>query len=77
MSTIYVSPCTRLYSDCDGHGPGKTLGQLTDETTFKVVNYKPGHCKPYLIAGKYTSQLGWVSIWLNILLDKYYKINFN
>jgi hypothetical protein len=25
----------------------------------------PGHAKPYLIAGKYTNQLGWVSIWLN------------
>jgi len=26
------------------------------------VKHKPGHPKPYLIAGKYTSQLGWVSI---------------
>jgi hypothetical protein len=25
----------------------------------------PGKAKPYLIAGKYTNQLGWVSIWLN------------
>jgi hypothetical protein len=25
----------------------------------------PGHAKPFLIAGKYTNQLGWVSIWLN------------
>ena len=62
MNTIRVSPSTRLYSDCDGNGPGKTLGELTDETVFLVVKYKPGHAKPYLIAGKYTSQLGWVSI---------------
>ena len=62
MNTIRVSPSTRLYTDCDGNGPGKTLGELTDETVFLVVKYKPGHAKPYLIAGKYTSQLGWVSI---------------
>ena len=62
MSTIYVPSSTRLYADCDGGGPGKTLGQLTDETTFRVVREKPGHAKPYLIAGKYTNQLGWVSI---------------
>ena len=62
MSTIAVPSSTRLYSDCDGHGPGKTLGQLTDEHVFRVVNYKPGHAKPYLIAGKYTNQLGWVSV---------------
>jgi len=62
MSTISVPSSTRLYSDCDGHGPGKTLGQLTGENVFVVVNYKPGHAKPYLIAGKYTSTLGWVSI---------------
>ena len=53
MSMIQVSPSTRLYSDCDGHGPGKTLGQLTDERFFVVVKHKPGHAKPYLIAGKY------------------------
>jgi hypothetical protein len=62
MSTIFVPSSTRLYSDCDGHGPGKTLGQLTDENTFVVVKHKPGHAKPFLIAGKYTSQLGWVSV---------------
>ena len=62
MSTIRVPPSTRLYSDCDGNGPGKTLGQLTGETVFVVVKHKPGHAKPYLIAGKYTSQLGWVSV---------------
>lgn len=62
MSTIRVDPSTRLYADCDGGGPGKTLGDLTDEFVFKVVKYKPGHAKPYLIAGKYTSTLGWVSI---------------
>lgn len=65
MSTIFVPSSTRLYSDCDGNGPGKTLGQLTDETHFRVVRTKPGHAKPFLIAGKYTNQLGWVSIWLN------------
>jgi hypothetical protein len=27
------------------------------------VKHKPGHAKPFLIAGKYTSQLGWVSVW--------------
>lgn len=43
-------------------GPGKTLGQLTDETTFRVVRHIPGRAKPYLIAGKYTNQLGWVSV---------------
>lgn len=64
MSTICVPSSTRLYADCDGHGPGKTLGQLTDEHVFVVVKHKPGHAKPYLIAGKYTSQLGWVSVWL-------------
>ena len=62
MSTIRVSPSTRLYSTCEGGGPGKTLGDLTDETVFVVVNYKPGKPYPYLIGGKYTSQLGWVSI---------------
>lgn len=60
--TIYVPASTRLYADCDGNNPGKTLGDLTDENVFLVVNHKPGHAKPYLIAGKYTSQLGWVSI---------------
>ena len=49
-------------SDCDGHRPGKTLEQLTDENDFKIVMYKPGRAKPYLIAGKYNSALGWVSI---------------
>lgn len=62
MSTISVPSSTRLYADCDGNGPGKTLGQLTDENVFVVVKHKPGHAKPYLIAGKYTSTLGWVSI---------------
>jgi hypothetical protein len=62
MSTIAVPPSTRLYSDADGNGPGKTLGQLTDEHIFRVVRYLPGKAKPYLIAGKYTNQLGWVSI---------------
>ena len=62
MNTISVPPSTRLYSDCDGNGPGKTLGQLTDETEFYVVQYKPGRPHPYLIGGKYTDQLGWVSI---------------
>lgn len=62
MDMIRVHPSTRLYADCDGRGPGKTLGQLTDEKVFVVVKYKPGHSKPYLIAGKYTDQLGWVSI---------------
>ena len=33
-----------------------------EENVFLIVNHKPGHAKPYLIAGKYTSQLGWVSI---------------
>lgn len=61
MSTIRVSPSTRLHSTCEG-GPGKTLGDLTDETVFVVVDYKPGKPYPYLIGGKYTSQLGWVSI---------------
>jgi hypothetical protein len=60
--TIFVSSSTRLYSDCDGNGPGKTLGELTDENEFPVVDYRPGHAKPYLIAGKYTRTLGWVSI---------------
>jgi hypothetical protein len=32
------------------------------------VKHKPGHPKPYLIAGKYTSQLGWVSIWFLSLI---------
>ena len=62
MSTIFVPSSTRLYADADGHGPGKTLGQLTDEHIFPVVRYIPGKAKPYLIAGKYTGQLGWVSI---------------
>ena len=72
---ISVSPNTRLYSDCDGHGPGKTLGQLTDERVFVVVKHKPGHAKPYLIAGKYTSQLGWVSIWFLLWILLNYKTN--
>ena len=66
MSTIYVPSSTRLYSDADGNGPGKTLGQLTDETTFRVVRHIPGKAKPFLIAGKYTNQLGWVSVWFTL-----------
>ena len=62
MSTIHVPSETRLYGDCDGGHAGKALGQLTDENDFKVVMYKPGRAKPYLIAGKYNSILGWVSI---------------
>ena len=62
MSTIYVPSSTRLYADSYGGGPGKTLGQLTDETHFRVVRHIPGRPKPFLIAGKYTEQLGWVSI---------------
>lgn len=62
MNMITVPPSTRLYSDAEGHGPGKTLGQLTDERVFIVVKHKPGYPKPYLIAGKYTSQLGWISL---------------
>ena len=61
MNTIRLPPSTRVYTDCDGR-PGKTLGELTDETEFYVVKYKPGHPHPYLIGGKYTSELGWVSI---------------
>ena len=62
MSTIRVSPSTRLYATCKGGGPGKTLGELTDETVFEVKRYKPGEPYPYLIGGKYASELGWVSI---------------
>lgn len=62
MDMIRVHPSTRLYPTCDGGPAGKTLGELTDETVFLVVKYKPGHAKPYLIAGKYTSQLGWISL---------------
>ena len=61
MNTIHLPPSTRIDSDCTC-GPRKTLGELTDETEFYVVKYKPGHARPYLIAGKYTDQLGWVSI---------------
>ena len=61
MNTIRLPPSTRIYSDSTC-GPPKTLGQLTDETEFYVVKYKPGHPHPYLIGGKYTSELGWVSI---------------
>lgn len=61
-SVVSVSPSTRLYGDCDGNYPGKTLGELTNESVFLVVDYRKGHKKPYLLAGEYTTQLGWVSL---------------
>ena len=57
-----MDPSTRLYRTCKGEGPGKTLRELTDEHVFEVVKYKPGEPKPYLIAGRYTDKLGWISI---------------
>ena len=30
-----------IYADSYGGGPGKTLGQLTDETHFRVVRHIP------------------------------------
>ena len=62
MSTIHVPSSTILYSDCEGHRPLKALGLLINENIFVVLNHKPGHAKPYLIADKYNSPLGWVSI---------------
>lgn len=61
MSTIYVSPSKRLYGDCDGHYPGKTLGELTDERVFILKKRKEGHLKPNLLKGKYADDLGWIS----------------
>ena len=70
-TTIFVPSSTRLYSDDNGNGPFKTVGQLTSETEFLVLMHRPGHAKPYLIARKDTgTQLGWVSVWLNKIVVK-------
>ena len=62
-TTIFVPPSTRLYSDDNGNGPLKAIGQITGETEFLVLRHRPGHAKPYLIAIKDTgTQLGWVSV---------------
>ena len=70
-TTIFVPSSTRLYSDDNGNGPIKTVGQLTDETEFLVLRHRPGHAKPFLIARKDSrSPLGWVSVWLNKIVIK-------
>lgn len=56
-----VPRSTRLYRDSEGHGPGKTLGELGEDGYIHVTRVREGARCPVHVAGKY-GDLGWIMI---------------